>query len=493
MYDAVSEVKTYDLEEIYVTGNAFEDNKKIGKRLLFGLAIGAIPTECGWAISESLMVPFMLSLDVPHSFVALHWLPAPLIGFFTHRFFGRWSDNCGSRGFRPDGRIPFFISFSIFSILGLCLVPYSRGIADAMFPHGGTGAHITVAIFFFALMDSAHDLMLGPSRTILVDRLSSSQLESGVMYYGGASALGRLLGYAVAAIPWERDSPFETRMSGTFNVSAILVCVIVAIVTLSAIRVETRLSDHLVEIKDQPNMKVSDIPGRLWLIWSLVTCSWFSHTVMSWYFTSFIGKNIYDGDPNASHHSTAYNDFERGVQMGTIAWTLQSISGIFYTIKLQRHVNARFGVLPILIFAEIFSALLMMAYYWMTHIPLILFAHCFYGFAFQIHMSNIFIILETELLSSLRRESSTIRGYMIGLVNTGFAMAQCAVAATSGFFLSSTDFKDLIFWSGTLLIFQTIMISLFLALGHTSRIPLMHAKSVSMIERIYLTKTPFVN
>ena len=42
------------------------------------------------------------------------------------------------------------------------------------------------------------------------------------MYYGGASALGRLLGYAVAAIPWERDSPFETRMSGTFNVSAIL-------------------------------------------------------------------------------------------------------------------------------------------------------------------------------------------------------------------------------------------------------------------------------
>ena len=45
-------------------------------------------------------------------------------------------------------------------------------------------------------------------------------------------------------------------------------CVIVAIVTLSAIRVETRLSDHLVEIKDQPNMKVSDIPGRLWLIWS---------------------------------------------------------------------------------------------------------------------------------------------------------------------------------------------------------------------------------
>jgi len=120
MYDAVSEVKTYDLEEIYVTGNAFEDNKKIGKRLLFGLAIGAIPTECGWAISESLMVPFMLSLDVPHSFVALHWLPAPLIGFFTHRFFGRWSDNCGSHEGSDQMDAFLFLFHSPFSAFLVC-------------------------------------------------------------------------------------------------------------------------------------------------------------------------------------------------------------------------------------------------------------------------------------------------------------------------------------------------------------------------------------
>merc|ERR1719499_139788 len=60
--------------------------------------------------------------------------------------------------------------------------------------------------------------------------------------------------------------------------------------------------------------------------------------------------------------------------------------------------------------------------------------------------------------------ASLVRGHMVGSVNMGLALAQVLVASFSGLFLSFTDFRDLLFWAGTLMLSLTIIIGMSLSL-----------------------------
>lgn len=104
------------------------------------IALLAAAVNLGWAVGETLLVPFLLRLGISSSTAALVWAINPVFGIFLQGLVGVFTDQ--------TGRLKTLaLLFSITACIGLLLVAYMPNILDSFY-----GSNIAPLVSFIFIV-----------------------------------------------------------------------------------------------------------------------------------------------------------------------------------------------------------------------------------------------------------------------------------------------------------------------------------------------------
>lgn len=135
-----------------------QDTKNLLYMLLLTVSIGGL--QLAWAVEISNGTPYLLSLGLSKSLMALVWIAGPLSGALVQPYVGMLSDDCRS----PWGkRTPFMIAGSAATIISLLALAWVREIVGGFLGLFGADREsqgvkvsiIVVAVLFVYLLDFA--------------------------------------------------------------------------------------------------------------------------------------------------------------------------------------------------------------------------------------------------------------------------------------------------------------------------------------------------
>jgi solute carrier family 45 protein 1/2/4 len=106
-----------------LTEDKYQETKSVWYMVLLTISIGGL--QLAWAVELSAGTPYLLSLGLSKSLMALVWIAGPLSGALVQPYIGILSDNCRS----PWGkRTPFMVAGSVFTIISLFFLAWVKEI-----------------------------------------------------------------------------------------------------------------------------------------------------------------------------------------------------------------------------------------------------------------------------------------------------------------------------------------------------------------------------
>jgi solute carrier family 45 protein 1/2/4 len=119
---------------------------------LFLLTLGGLGLQIGWSVETSYGSPYLLSLGVSKSLLALVWIAGPLSGVLVQPYVGLKSDNCRIRFGR---RRPFIIGGAAATIVSLMILAWVREIIGGFLGIFGASSEsqwVKDAVLLFAVL-----------------------------------------------------------------------------------------------------------------------------------------------------------------------------------------------------------------------------------------------------------------------------------------------------------------------------------------------------
>jgi solute carrier family 45 protein 1/2/4 len=137
-------------------GSREAESKSLWYLILLTISIGGL--QLAWAVELSNGTPYLLSLGLSKSVMALVWIAGPLSGALVQPYVGILSDNCRSRWGK---RTPFMATGGTATIVSLLALAWVREIVGGFLGLFGAdrdsqGVKITiivVAVFFVYILD----------------------------------------------------------------------------------------------------------------------------------------------------------------------------------------------------------------------------------------------------------------------------------------------------------------------------------------------------
>lgn len=134
--------------------NAHDDEHQTTKSTwyLILLTIGIGGLQIAWSVELSNGSPYLLSLGISKSLMALVWIAGPLSGTLVQPYVGMLSDNCRIRWGK---RKPFMIGGTLATIASLMILAWTKEIVGGFL--GLFGAHpnsdfVKVSVIFVAVL-----------------------------------------------------------------------------------------------------------------------------------------------------------------------------------------------------------------------------------------------------------------------------------------------------------------------------------------------------
>lgn len=128
----------------------YHDTKSLWYMILLTISIGGL--QLAWAVELSNGTPYLLSLGLSKSLMALVWIAGPLSGALVQPYVGILSDNCRS----PWGkRTPFMIAGSAATIVSLLALAWAREIVGGflgLFGADRASEGVKTSIIVFAVL-----------------------------------------------------------------------------------------------------------------------------------------------------------------------------------------------------------------------------------------------------------------------------------------------------------------------------------------------------
>ncbi|KAH8602387.1 hypothetical protein B0O99DRAFT_138101 [Bisporella sp. PMI_857] len=179
------------------------ESKSTWYMILLTISIGGL--QLAWAAELSNGTPYLLSLGLTKSLMAMVWIAGPLSGALVQPYIGILSDNCRSRWGK---RAPFMVVGTISTVLSLLGLSWAREIVGGFLSLFGAdreseGVKTTIIVFavlFIYIVDIAINTVQAAIRAYILDCCPSHQQESANSMASRAVGVGNIFGYVAGYI-----------------------------------------------------------------------------------------------------------------------------------------------------------------------------------------------------------------------------------------------------------------------------------------------------
>ncbi|KAG2007431.1 sucrose transporter [Coprinopsis cinerea AmutBmut pab1-1] len=175
------------------------------------LTVGLLGVQVFWSVEMSYASPYLLSLGLSKSSMAIVFLAGPLSGLIMQPLIGVLADNSTSRFGR---RRPYMMLGTVLCMAGMLLLGFTRPVAS-IFTTLGSSANDTLTIWLAVLaiyfIDFAINAVQAMDRALLVDTLPTSKQAPGNAWAAKMLGVGAVVGFFVGKLELTKAFPYLGR------------------------------------------------------------------------------------------------------------------------------------------------------------------------------------------------------------------------------------------------------------------------------------------
>ncbi|KAI3400953.1 hypothetical protein diail_1161 [Diaporthe ilicicola] len=342
----------------------FQSTKSLWYLLVLTISIGGL--QIAWSVELSNGSPYLMSLGLSKSLMALVWIAGPLSGTLVQPYVGMLSDDCRvSWGKRK----PFMLGGAAATIVSLMLLSWTKDIVGGFLTLFGAdpasqGVKVTtivVAVIWVYILDFSINTVQAAIRAFIVDCCPAHQQEAANSMASRLTGVGNIIGYVAGYLNlpqitwWLGDTQFK-------DLCAIASFALGSTVLISCLLVKER-NPQLDEPKAK-NRKQSGVfsffiglfasmrrlPPQIKKVCVVQFCAWIGFFPMLFYTSSYIGE-IYvqpylEENPNMTPEEID-ELYERATRVGTFALLIFSITSLLTNVFLPFFIAPTYDSLPI--------------------------------------------------------------------------------------------------------------------------------------------------
>ncbi|KAJ3559646.1 hypothetical protein NM688_g217 [Phlebia brevispora] len=332
------------------------------------LSIGLLGVQVLWSVEMSYGTPYLISLGLSKSAVAMVFLAGPISGLVVQPLIGVLADNSKSRFGR---RRPYMLGGVAICTAGMLLLGFTRPFASIFTRPGSIACDILtiwLAIVAIFSIDFSINAVQAVDRALLVDILPPSEQPDGNAWAARMLGIGSVAGYFVGNVDMTKILPFlgDTELEVLSVVGAFLLVLThgaTAYCTKEKVVVENNRSEKgfRKEIKDlwQCARTLPSVIMQICIIQFFAWVGWFPVLFNT---TEFIAELHRRAHPDADSNVV----FEEGTRLGSRAMFYSSILSLVANIIMpffvaeaasRKHMQDRLSAKPKSIWVRWFNKL----------------------------------------------------------------------------------------------------------------------------------------
>ncbi|WYZ40100.1 hypothetical protein EsH8_IV_000441 [Colletotrichum jinshuiense] len=339
-----------------------QQTKSVWYLILLTISIGGL--QIAWSVELSNGSPYLLSLGLSKSLMALVWIAGPLTGTLVQPYVGMLSDNCRlSWGKRK----PFMVGGAIATIISLMFLAWTKEIVSGIMSLGGADLEsplvkntiICVAVVGIYVLDFAINTVQAAIRAFIVDCAPPHQQEAANAMASRITGFGNIVGYVAGYV----NLPTYLWFLGDTQFKVL--CAIASIALASTIVVSTTLireRDPRLEgppAQDKAGVlsffskiftSIKRLPPQIRRVCQVQFCAWIGFFPLLFYTSSYIGEIYVEPYLEANPHMSPEeldHLYERATRVGTFALLINSIVSLLTNVFLPFFVAPTYDSHPV--------------------------------------------------------------------------------------------------------------------------------------------------
>ncbi|KAI0526491.1 major facilitator superfamily domain-containing protein [Xylaria bambusicola] len=330
------------------------ETKSVWYLIALTICLGGL--QVAWAVELSNGTPYLLSLGLSKSLMALVWIAGPVTGTLVQPYVGMLSDNCRVSWGR---RKPFVLGGAAATSLAYMFLAWIREIVGGFLGLFGADPQsagvkttiIIIAVIWIYVLDVAVNTVQASIRAFIVDCAPSHQQEAANSMASRVVGLGNVIGYIAGGINLPRYVWFfgSTQFKDLCAIASIALCSTVLFSTTVIRERNPRLDGRpsegrlgLLSFFVKIFAAIKRLPPQIAKVCVVQFFAWVGFFPMLFYTSSYIGDIYVQPYLEENPHMTpAELDelYERATRMGTHALLIFAITSLVTNVVLPFFID----------------------------------------------------------------------------------------------------------------------------------------------------------
>ncbi|KAH7329257.1 major facilitator superfamily domain-containing protein [Stachybotrys elegans] len=339
-----------------------QTTKSLWYLILLTISIGGL--QIAWSVELSNGSPYLLSLGLSKSVMALVWIAGPLTGTLVQPYVGMLSDTCRI----PWGkRKPFMLGGTAATIVSLMFLAWTREIVGGILglfgadpaSSGVKTAIMVTAVVGIYVLDFAINTVQASIRAFIVDCAPAHQQEAANAMASRITGFGNIVGYIAGYVNLPRHLWFlgRTQFEILCAIASISLATTILLSTLFIKERDPRLDGP--PPKDKPSVfsffftifdSIKRLPPQIKRVCQVQFFAWIGFFPLLFYTSSYIGEIYMEPYLRANPHMSdkeLEELHERGTRVGTFALLINSVVSLLTNVFLPFFIAPTYDSHPI--------------------------------------------------------------------------------------------------------------------------------------------------